>query len=416
MTRQAPIWFALVLVLASCGGGGGGGGSSNHSPITMGELLILSGQYATYGEGEAHALHAAVEEINKNGGIMGRTLQEVAQNTGGDAVDALLALKKLELSSPAFVYGPTSLEFSGVVKQFDPAKIVDWIDGGTSELDHMTYKYVFRSVPSDTEVTAAMAYFAIQKGWTRAAILIDNSSDSVATQMNLVRFYTAHGGQVLSAPSLSPDQTSYRSEVAAAFATNPQIVFVRSDYQTAATLFSDMRELGDLTPAVPVISDDNGLDPQFAKGMGWPTASQLLYGFAGTPPSTPAYQHFLDVYKAAYPTEPPPFLSQTQYDAVIISALAMTDAKSSDPSVWVKKITDVSNPPGQQCYTYASCVALLKAGTKINYEGAANPQDFNQYHNVSGDWTVAHVTPDGKGQIPVFTVPASAVGKYETGS
>lgn len=93
------------------------------------------------------------------------------------------------------------------------------------------------------------------------------------------------------------------------------------------------------------------------------------------------------------------------YDSVIISALAMTAAHSVNPSVWVKDIIDVSNPPGTMCYTYASCVALLKQGKKINYEGATGPEDFNQYHNTfsgfavsgfdSGDnlTQVAYVTP-----------------------
>ena len=60
----------------------------------------------------------------------------------------------------------------------------------------------------------------------------------------------------------------------------------------------------------------------------------------------------------------------------------MTLAKSTDPKVWVKDILKVSNPPGTPCGTYASCLALLKAGKKINYQGAAGNDDFNQYHNV----------------------------------
>ena len=55
----------------------------------------------------------------------------------------------------------------------------------------------------------------------------------------------------------------------------------------------------------------------------------------------------------------------------------MTYAKSTDPKVWVNDILKVSNPPGVQCYTYATCVTLLKAGKKINYQGASGTDDFN---------------------------------------
>jgi hypothetical protein len=70
-------------------------------------------------------------------------------------------------------------------------------------------------------------------------------------------------------------------------------------------------------------------------------------------------------------------LTPDVYDGVVFAALAMTAAKTT---VWINKVTYVSNPPGVKCYTYASCVRLLKPGKKINYEGASGPEDFNQYH------------------------------------
>ena len=71
-----------------------------------------------------------------------------------------------------------------------------------------------------------------------------------------------------------------------------------------------------------------------------------------------------------------------EYDSIVIASLAMTLAKSTDPKVWVKDIIKVSNPPGKVCGTYATCVALIKAGKKINYNGAAGNDDFNKFHNV----------------------------------
>lgn len=46
----------------------------------------------------------------------------------------------------------------------------------------------------------------------------------------------------------------------------------------------------------------------------------------------------------------------------------------------------VTNPPGTMCYSYGSCVKLLKAGKKINYEGASGSIDFNKYHNTFGPY------------------------------
>ena len=33
----------------------------------------------------------------------------------------------------------------------------------------------------------------------------------------------------------------------------------------------------------------------------------------------------------------------------------------------------VGEPPGEVCYTYAECLALIRAGNDIDYEGVTGP-------------------------------------------
>ena len=56
---------------------------------------------------------------------------------------------------------------------------------------------------------------------------------------------------------------------------------------------------------------------------------------------------------------------------MISLALADDYAKTTNGTTVAHDMTKVTNPPGTACYTYASCLALIKAGTKINYEGAS---------------------------------------------
>jgi branched-chain amino acid transport system substrate-binding protein len=137
-----------------------------------------------------------------------------------------------------------------------------------------------------------------------------------------------------------------------------------------------------------------------------PQASSLLLTVSGASPGGPAYQHYLDDYQAVWHTKQILSSSYNMYDSVIISALAMTAAKSTDPKVWVNDITKVSNSPGTMCYTYASCVALLKAGTKINYSGATGPEDFNSYHNTFSGFAVSGFTPADQLTQRAYVSPA----------
>ena len=78
--------------------------------------------------------------------------------------------------------------------------------------------------------------------------------------------------------------------------------------------------------------------------------------------------------------------SNYAYDAVITLALADTYAKTLNGTTAAKDMTKVTNPPGTMCYSYGTCLALLKAGTKINYEGASGSIDYNAYHNTFGPY------------------------------
>lgn len=78
--------------------------------------------------------------------------------------------------------------------------------------------------------------------------------------------------------------------------------------------------------------------------------------------------------------------SNYAYDAVITLALADTYAKTFAGKTVAKDMTKVTNPPGTACSSYKTCVALLKAGKKINYEGASGSIDYNAFYNTFGPY------------------------------
>jgi branched-chain amino acid transport system substrate-binding protein len=406
---------ALASVVALCFVSACGGGSNNTatdtSPIKVGELFAISGARAFIGNIETNGAAIGVYEVNNNGGVSGRQLTEHPEDTGGDAVDAVPAFRKIMLDKPSFFLGPSSVDFSSVIKEFDAVKTPAFFFGGTTQLDQNPYKYVFRTTASDSDLTAAEAYFAIQKGWTNAVMLFDNTSDAVAELTNLTKYYGSHGGKILQSVSLVPAQSSYRTELTRAFSTKPDVVFFKSDPQTSATLFNNMKELGYLN--VPVVGDDTAPEPDFTKAMGVAYASKYLYGMSGSPVQGPANDHFLASWNAAKPGKSVTVGARNLYDAVIISALAMTLAKSSDPKVWVPRVTDVTNPPGTVCNIYADCVKLINQGKKINYQGAAVTAGFDKYRNTFGDWLVTQVGADGTTQNGIMKVPATAVAQYK---
>ncbi len=392
---------ALSLVLAACGGSSSSSSSSSGATttavpktITVGELLPMSGKEAFVGQWFDHGVKAGIEAVNASGGVMGAKLVPVLEDTAGDPVDAVTAWKTLQLQNPTFVMGPSSLEIMGVINDFENAKIVDIMEGGTTQLDHMQYPYVYRVFPSDSALLAAEAYYAVKSdSCTKASLMYTADANAQAEVPAVIRAFTKLGGTILDNEQLVAGQTSYLSEVSKAFAKNPQCVFFHADPQTAATLFANVRQLGHMN--VKFITGDTGASLQLAQAFGLSDASKWMTGMGSPPAYAAAQAAFIQAYNAVWHTTTPLPASPAMYDGVVIAALAMTAAHSTNPVVWRPFITKVSNAPGTKVYTYAQGVKDLKAGMKINYQGASGNEDFNQYHNVFSDFTVVQFNSAG---------------------
>ncbi len=403
---------ALSMVLAACGGSSSSSSSGTTTTavpktITVGELLPMSGAEAFVGQWFDHGVKAGIQAVNSAGGVMGAKLVPVLEDTAGDPVDAVTAWHTLQLHKPSFVMGPSSLEIMGVINDFQNAKIVDMMEGGTTQLDKMQYSYVYRVFPSDSALLAAEAYYAVkQDHCTRASLLYTADANAQAEVPAVIRAFKALGGTILANEQITAGQSSYLTEVTKAFAQNPQCVFFHADPQTAATEFANVRQLGHMN--VKFITGDTGASLQLAQAFGLADASKYMVGM-GAPAAYPQSQAaFLKAYEAVWHTNKPLPASPAMYDGVVISALAMTAAHSTNPVVWRPFIKKVANGPGVAVYTYAQGVKELNAGKSINYQGASGNENFNKYHNVFSDFTVVQFDTSGN-MHTIDTVTASQV-------
>lgn len=406
----AAILSISLLVLSACGNSNGGAGSTG--PIVVGELFPMTGREPFVGDWFNHGAKVGISEVNSNGGVMGRMLSPILNDTSGDAVDAVTALKNLQTYNPAFIVGPSSLEIEAVIGTFDPAQLPDFVEGGTTQLDHMTNKYVYRTTPSDSTLAVGMDYYAINKvKCTQAGLFFESTSNAAGIVDPLTKAYTAHGGTVVDQELVTPHESSYLTEVEKLFANNPQCIFMQTDPQTASTFFSDVTQLGHMN--VPFILTDSGADINMAKAMGLANAAQWMTGMNGSPPSGPAWAHYTSLYQTVWGTNQPVTLSQNTYDSIIIASLAMTAAGTTDPTKWINYVKTVTDPGANKTvvYTYADGVAALKAGKQIKFSGASGDDTYNQYHNVAGGWDIVQFDTSGN-MNTIFSVPQDTIASW----
>jgi branched-chain amino acid transport system substrate-binding protein len=396
--RSLAAASAAVVVATACAtGGSSGGGGGGSGPITMAMVGPLTGAQAEVGIPILEGSKAAAQVINGAGGIMGRKLQVDQVDTVGDPGDAVPAVnKEIPIGHPVAFIGPITLEIHAVQPIFDRNHIVDGFNGGSTQYDTSNDKWLYRCNASDSELGVAMAYLAKQQGYKRAAVFFSNAATAETLIPVIEKAFKSLGGQILGSVEVTPAQPSYRSEVQKVVNLNPDVIFTQLEPSTGSVAFANFRELNNL--AIPFIGTDLEGGSDFIKAVGPDVAKAHVTSVQGSNALTSTGQKFVSVYRQVNGHDPLAGAAYA-YDCVIDFALAMTKAGTSDPNTWVNSIIDVSNPPGTKVGDYKQAVADIKAGTKINYEGASGPMDFNKNRNVTGAWDVVQATGDADGGL-----------------
>lgn len=378
------IAVSSVIVV---GGGVGIPANAASGTVSYGVLSCFTGPLASLGQGIYQGARIAQEQVNAAGGILGKKLMIPQGDTGCDPVEGKTALLKL-LSGGGVsgIIGPTTQEINAVEPVLAANKVIDEFQGGDVGRDNQTDPYLFRDSPSDSQLGVAMATYAHTKGYKKADLLFYSDAAAQTIVAPVKNTWIKLGGTVVHVYNIQADQSSYTNVVAQVIGDKPDVIFSQTDAQTVAVLSTEFNQLGSTTPW---IGTDVTTSSDFIKAFGAAKAHAHLTSVMGTSVTGKANNVFLAGFNKMFPKQAaagPLGGANYAYDAVITLALAQTYAKTFSGAVVAKDMPRVTNPPGTICSSYSSCLVLLKAGTKINYEGASGSIDYNKYNNTFGPY------------------------------
>lgn len=406
---RAALAVAALLVLAACGSSTTQGAKPKTytGTLTFASFNPFTGPDASFGPEMAAGCIAAAKTINDAGGVLGHQVQCVAVDTRGDPADAVPAAQKMIATTPNLVgmNGPSSDEALATVPIIDRAHLPMFADSGQAAFDQSTYKYFYRLTPPDDAAGIAMAIYAYNKGYRRGAAVFGNDLSSQGNVPNLLSAFAKLGGQIVINQTLTLDQSSYRTEVTALVAANPDVIFTEADPQTDAAYLSQLQQLHGM---IPVVGTQPTVQPPWIKAVSGAIGRSTLaqYFAAAQPYSTsqgPAWEIYNAALLASKADVPQPDqwsqdpYTETDYDAIILMALAMLEAKTPDPSFYnafIPKI--VGNAPGAtEVHSYKEGMDAIAAGKTINYVGAGGPIAFDQYQNSTGAFELVGYAANG---------------------
>ena len=375
--------------------------------IRIGGVFSYTGGLGALGPRIRDGARLAIDEVNRAGGVLnGQRLalvdadDQTNPQVAVDVATRLVQVEKVSALIGAMASGSTipvanSVTIPNGVVQISPSSTAPAISALKDN------DFVFRTAVPDGLQGLVIAREARARGVERIAIMAINSAYGNGLMNAIRENFTRLGGTVTSASNFEGDRPSYRAELAtAAGSGNPQaLVVVGYPANGGNTILRQALENGFFKN---FILPDGMRDPSVVREIG----AKNLSGTWGTAPASTAEAALQERFRASYRTfskeDPTQAFVAEAYDAAMLIALAIQQAGSADRTAIRDALRRVSNGPGERVGPgeFARAKELLSRGTKINYEGASGPVEFDANGDVQGRIGVWSVRADS-GEIVV---------------
>lgn len=131
--------------------------------IVLGVVVPLTGVLAPYGKPNLEAITLAVDEANKAGGIDGRQIELVVEDTQASNTTAINALNKVLQSKPVAIIGPgLGTQILAMMPLTEKAKVPLIAGPSTRRVTQQNAKYFFRNSSHDEADKVLLANFILK--------------------------------------------------------------------------------------------------------------------------------------------------------------------------------------------------------------------------------------------------------------
>jgi len=326
--------------------------------IKIGAFYPLTGTNAAKGKLNQNGTDLAVKDINDAGGVLGKKIEVVYEDTKSLATEVPNVVRKLiEQDKVVALLGEVassnSLAAAPVLKELKRPAIAPTSTNVKVTQDPTDFSkvnpYYFRACFLDTAQGAAMANFAYNNLEMRTAALIYNIAQDYNKALAEVfkERFTENGGTIVAEETYPLDTQDFKPLLTKIKDKNPGIIVSPNTYAESGLILKQAQELG--MEDFIFIAGDSTHAPKLIEIAGEEAAKNLylttLYVQDDPDPKAMA---FAEKYTAAY-NEDPNSNSCFSYESMMIIAEAIKKAGSAEPEAIrdaIETIKDVSVPSG----------------------------------------------------------------------
>lgn len=405
MVRKRAWLFSLLAlvtaVMVACAGGGDApvaddsnqpvaDNTAGGETIKIGALMPMTGDLQAFGETSLNGVNLAVEDINAGGGVLGQPIEITVGDTQTAAQPSIDAAQKLvsvdgvvgiigALSSGNTIPVAQSVSSTNQVPQISSASTSPVI---TTLEDN---DFLFRTVPSDAYQGVALSQVVQEEGLDNLAIIYVNNDYGQGLADSFQAAFEEAGGTITGSVPYEQGQPSYRGELQQLAAAGATALTLIGYPENGITILKQSLEEGFFDTFV---FTDGMKAPEVIDAIG----ADALAGAFGTVPQaateSAAYETFSKAYNDQFGELPPKPYIDTSYDAMMLMALAIEQAGTTEGPAIRDALREVANAPGMEIKPgeWAKAVTAIQNGEDIDFTGASGDLELDENGDVGGSF------------------------------
>ncbi|MDZ4724263.1 MAG: ABC transporter substrate-binding protein [candidate division Zixibacteria bacterium] len=323
------------------------GQTTAQDEILIGAYLSLTGTTATFGLSTQKGVEIAVDEVNQAGGVLGKKIRLLTEDTQSKPEEAALATTKLITRDHVkALIGEIASSRTLAAAPIAQANKIPMITPGSTNPE-VTKKgdYIFRVCYIDSfqgEVLAKFAYNSLNAG--KVAILEDVKNDySIGLAQFFADKFKELGGTIIATQAYSEGDADFNAQLTSLKSSTPDLIFVPGYYQEAALIVKQARGLN---MTMPFLGGD-GWDSNELVEIGGEAMNNTYFGnHYAQDDTSKVVQEFVAKFRGRYQNETPDAMAVLGYDAANILFDAIKRAGSDESTKIRDALATTTDYPG----------------------------------------------------------------------
>lgn len=334
--KKIIAMLAGATMMMSCGANQS---QEESSTIKVGGMGPLTGSAAMYGITVDKGAKLAFEEINANGGVLGKKFEYISLDEKADPIEAVNAYNKLTDEGVVAILGSVTSKPTLAVAELAAQDGIPMITPTGTQINITDAgPNIFRVCFTDPYQGSTLAKFSKDKlGAKTAAIMVNTSSDySDGIANAFIKQAEKEGIKVVAKEGYSDGDKDFKAQLTKINSENPDILVIPEYYELSALIATQAREIGMKSTFVGPDGWDGIIGALDSSSYSVVDNSYFTNHYS-TEDSNEKVQSFLKKYKEKYNEEPTAF-SALAYDTVYVLKNAIDKAGTTDKTELTKAI------------------------------------------------------------------------------